>query len=487
MFAGLSVQGGGWDGGDVAERADATTTLLGYPDPVIQFSDSNGMISTGDHSRTASFTSGSFYSAVGWTAILKPLSVPPAVGTAETERVDFRAGSANPWETTAVYDSGANIQAGIQSVYGSFTSSDGAADSMASWIAIIRPAASVLSGEVAAYPNTMIDISDVSDEVLELANNKLTVMSNFLGSVEGTPTLTAEFYRANQLLGTQSAPGRTFDTTVWTKSWAVFDIPEGATRIRPILSAIDVAVGDGVQFTRTAVMLGGLGDSTQEPKWRNGTARREHPVWSKPILQYREDDGNGYGDWKNLAGQKILRPSYDLATGQMLYVDHTIVPRYSRQYRVSTYSYGLAGDFFSSGYGPASNEAIFESRAWWLKDVRDLAKNMQIQVRWTDQQVDTTNLATQFQPIGAKYPVVVTEGFKGDTFALEIHCEQTEFNPLMNLLNSGRTLILQSDIDRMWWVRPVGNIQTNILATGSRQERPRRYVTVSFVEVAPEE
>jgi len=39
----------------------------------------------------------------------------------------------------------------------------------------------------------------------------------------------------------------------------------------------------------------------------------------------------------------------------------------------------------------------------------------------------------------------------------------------------------------MWWVRPVGNIQSTILATSSRQERPRRYVTVTFAQVAPED
>jgi hypothetical protein len=203
-------------------------------------------------------------------------------------------------------------------------------------------------------------------------------------------------------------------------------------------------------------------------------------------VEYQENDGTGYGDWKPLAGQVTLPPAYDLNSSQMFYVDHTVIPNYSRRYRVSTMTYGLNGDVFSSGNGPVSSEAIFESRAWWLKDIQDLSKNMQVSVKWKDQQVDTTNMATSFQPLGAQFPVVITEGFKGDTFSMELHCESAEFTSLMELLNSGRTLILQSDIDRMWWVRPVGNISSNILATGSRQERPRRYVTVTFVQVAPE-
>jgi hypothetical protein len=254
-----------------------------------------------------------------------------------------------------------------------------------------------------------------------------------------------------------------------------------------VLSALDRAVSDTVDFDRVALMLGSLDDPTAEPQWRNGTARPEHPVWSKPILQYQENDGTGYGDWKILPGQKLRPPQYDLNTSSMFYVDHTIVPSFSRRYRVSTLSFGLNGDVFSSGFGPTSQEAIFESRAWWLKDIGDPSKNVQISVKWGDMQVDTTNTATAFQPLGEDFPLVISEGFKGDMFALEIHCEQAEFVLLMEMLNNRKTLVLQSDIDKMWWVRPVGNIQSKILATGSRQERPRRYVTVNFVQVAPED
>lgn len=487
MFGALSASWKSWNGGDVVERADDYITSNNF-DAELSVSDSNGMVSTGNHSRSASLASGSYSTAFGWIGLLKPLSSPPAAGANETERVDQQTGSSTPWECTAVYDSNGVVATGQHAVYGTLTTSDGlGSNSMASWIGLIRPASSVRGGTAASYPNTMIDISDVDDSVLALAGNKLTVMADFKGSAAGTPTLTAEFYRANQLIGSQSAAGNAFDTAGFSKSWAVFDIPTGTTRIRPVVSALDRAVNDTVQFDRIGVMLGALSDPEQEPQWRNGTARPEHSVWAKPVIQYQENDGTGYGDWKPLAGQVKLPPQYDLNTAQMFYVDHTIIPNYSRRYRVSTTSYGLNGDVFSSGYGPPSQEAIFESRAWWLKDIEDLSRNMQVSVRWKDQQVDTTNMATSFQPIGSQFPVVITEGFKGDTFSLEIHCESAEFTSLMELLNSGRTLILQSDIDRMWWVRPVGNIQANILATGSRQERPRRYVTVTFVQVAPEE
>lgn len=490
MFSALCPSSDSWTGGDSEERVDSSTNLSNSPDPVVSFSDSDGSVSTGNHSRTGRLRSGSYFSAVGWIGLLRPLATGPAQGANETERVDFQAGSSDPWECTAVYDSNDVVPTGQTSVYGILdTGDDLGANSMASWIGIIKPASSVEGGTAAATLDLtrMIDVSEVDPEVFALADHKLTMMASFLGSASGTPVLAAEFYRANVLIGSQSAIGQAFNTSVWTKSWAVFDIPQGTTRIRPVLSALDRDINDTVKFDRVAVMLGGLTDPTQEPIWRDGTSRHQHTVWAKPIIQYQENDGNGYGDFSLLAGQKSLPPVYDLNTGRMTYVDHTIIPLNSRRYRVSTHAYGLEGDVFSSGYGPVSSEAIFEPRTWWLKDIQDLSKNIQVTVRWKDMQVDTANMATTFQPIGAQFPVVITEGFKGDTFSLDIHCEQAEFTALMKLLNSGRTLILQSDIDKMWWVRPVGNIQANILATSSRQERPRRYVSVTFVEVAPEE
>lgn len=488
LFSAATNYANWWNTGDVVERTDDSTSLSGHPDTVLAFNDSNGMVGTGSHSRTANFGNGSFFSGIGWIGLLAPATSLVPAGPNESERVDYNPASSNPWMTTAVYDSGGVVGAtGKTSVYGSFTSSDGSASSMVSWIGLIKPAASSEGGEAAAAPDDPVDVGQIDEEVFRLAGRKLTMMADFKGSTAGTPTLTAEFYRANQLIAKRSATGRPFDTGGFTKSWAVFDIPEGTTRIRPVLSALDREIGDTVDFDRVAVMFGSLSDPTAEPQWRNGTARPEHPIWSKPVIEYQENDGTGWSEWTLLPGQRTLPPQYDLNTASMFYVDHTVVPIYSRRYRVSTTSYGLNGDVFSSGFGPASQEAIFESRTWWLKDLQDLSRNMQVSVKWKDQQVDTTNMATSFQPIGEEFPVVVSEGLKGDSFSLEIHCESAEFTALLELLNSGRTLILQSDIDRMWWVRPVGNISAQVLATSSRQERPRRYVTVNFAQVAPED
>lgn len=485
LFTGTVPTGATWSGGDVSERADVTSKLTNFPDVTLQFSDSNGAISTGATSRTATIQGGdSAWTAAGWIGLLKPLASAPSPGANETERVDNGNGAASPWLGTAVYDSNGVIPTGTTSVYGQ--ASGATIQSAASWIGIIKPAASLAGGEVAAHPSTMIDIGTVDDRAVWLAGNKVTVLASFLGSAPGTPKLTLEFYRANALISEASVAGNAFDTTSYTKSWGQFSIPEGTTRIRPVVSALGMSVNDTVNFDMVGVMLGALADPTQEPAWTNGTSRAEHTVWSAPVIQYQENNGNGYGDWLPLLGQNILPSRYDLVTGEMFYVDHTIAPLNSRRYRVATLSYGLNGDVFSSGYGPASQEVIFEPNSWWLKDLQDLSRNMQIAVKWGDMDVATSNTAQFFQPLGEKYPVVVTDGVKADMLEISIHCEQAEYPQLMDLLSSGRTLILQSDIDKTWWVRPIGDFTSTILATSKRQERPRRYVKVAFAEVAPE-
>lgn len=484
IFAATTPTGNTFNGGDSVRRADSSTNLSNFPDCTIQFSDSNSPVGTGNHSRTAYLGSDSCWSAIGWIGMLKPLASAPSPRANETERVDNDNGSSNPWLGTAVYDSNGVIPTGNTSVYGQ--ASGATIQSMASWIGIIKPAASTAGGTVAAHPNVMVNIGTLNPVALKLAKNKVTVMANFLGSSAGTPMLTVEFYRANALLTSRSAVGQSFNSTTWVKSWGVFDIPSGCDRMRVEVAGLDRGPGDTVQFDKVGLMLGALDDVTQEPAWMNGTARPEHAVWSTPVIQYQENDGNGYGDWTPLSGQQTLPPFYDLVDGEMFYIDHTVSPLNPRRYRVATVSFGLNGDTFSSGYGPASREVIFEPNSWWLKDIQDLSKNMQISVKWDDMDVATTNTAQFFQPLGERYPVVVTDGFKADNLEFEIHCEQAEYPQLMELLRSGRTLILQSDIDKTWWVRPVGDVVGKILATSQRQSRPRRYVKVTFAEVAPE-
>jgi hypothetical protein len=488
-----------WRDGDVSERADSSTSLDNFPDAVLSFSDSNGVISTGTHKRTAKINSisnrysnvpsGNFFTAAAWIGIIKPLAAPPVQGGTETERTQPEVGSSNPWMTTAVYDSDGPIAPGGTSVYGQFDPGSGAsASSMVSWIGILKPAASSPANMASARTTTWVDISEMDDTILDLAGNRVTVMASFLGSVDSTPVLGVEFARANQPISDAAAEGAVFNTTVWNKAWASFAVPEGTTRLRPVVSAIDLAEDDYVMFDRVGLMLGAPAEG-EAPAWRNGTARPEHPVWSKPVIQYTDDTGVGFHSWTDLPGQALIPPAFRTDTGQLAYVDHSIVPLNVRKYRVQTLSYGLRGEVFASGWGPESNEVSLTATNWWLKDFSDLSTALRLRVRYEDITVTTDNTSSVFHPLGEDYPVVVTEGYKADSLTISVVCDRQEEASLYRLLRSNKTLFLQSDTDYAWWVRPVDALSVNNLAVSQRRRTtdPVKIVTCKFVQVKPEE
>lgn len=443
--------------------------------------DSNGPVTTGSHSRTGTLDE-SFYAAVSWIGIIKPLPTPPAPGGNETERTDGTTGSADPWVTLSVYDSAGVAATGNQSITGVVTPGSGTTiDAAASWIGIVKPAAPIVAGEASARLTDYIDISTVDPAVLELADNKVTFQASFLGSLAGTPFLTVEFYTGNELISSQTMQGESFNTTVWTKSTATFDIPEGTTRFKAVVSVQNFVVNDIVYYDRVSLSLG---DSTI---WRAGTGGAEHPIFSIPVVEYADDLGDGYGEWNVLPGTVSSPLVYDQLTGLATWNDQTLIPLANRKYRAKTLSYGLAGDTFISAYGPESNEVSLVAQHWWLKDLQDPSKSMKLEVSARSPiDAPTTGSSAVFQPLGEDLPVVLTEGYKGDRIEITAQVYRSDFAKLRELLNTGRTLFLQSKMDNGWWVRPVGDIGTSTMITSQFNTNPLRFVDLTFVQVDPE-
>lgn len=473
-----------WSTSEITERSDDTAeywvSWSTYRTATLMMADSNGPVGTGSHSRTGSLGR-SYYAAASWIGLIRALPSAPAPGANETERSDVTVGSADPWLTTGVYDSNGVIPIGATSVTGAFTPGSGTdLNSAASWIGIIRPAVPIVSGMTTAVMPDPVEISGIDPRILELAGNKVTFTSSFLGSTSGTPYLRLYFYRANELITSQVIQGQSFNTTIWSASSGTFDLPEGTTRIKGEVSVTDRAVSDLVYFDRVGILLG------SDPVWRNGTGRTTHAVWSAPTIQYQDDDGSGYGDWQTLPGTVRNPPAFDALSGIATYTDHTVVPLTNRRYRAQTVSYGLAGDQFVSGYGPPSDEVSLTASNWWLKDIDDPTRNALLRVKWDTIEVGTTNTSVMYQPLGEDHPIVLTEGYKGDAFELTLIINREERAQLESLLRSGRTLFLQSDVDHAWWVRSLGDLKAAIQPTGQRRTNPIRFVTITFVQVAAE-
>lgn len=476
-FATLTTNANGWSSSEVTERSD-NYLKSGSGTMSVAVYDSNGPVAAASYNMYG-YSSQSMYSTVAFLGFLRPLTAPPITGANETSRAVAEVGSSNPWMETRVFDSNGVIAVGSQSVSGIYDQSD--KHSMAGWQGVIKPAAAVVGGYTSATMSSSVDVSLVSSEV---DKSKVTVSASFLGSTGGggTPYLSVEFYRANQLLATSIAEGTAFNTTVWTKSVALFDVPAGTTHMRVKVSVSDREIGDVIFWDRTMLAFGDY------PVYRPGTARQAHPVYSRPILEYADDDGTGYGPWLPLPGAASTPPEFEPLTGLTTYIDHTVVPLLNRKYRARTQSFGLQGDRFVSGWGPDSSEFSFVAENWWLKDIEDLDSNIELHVKWDNQATTTSNTATAFQPIGRDKPVVLTEGYKGDVLPLSlIPVNRGDYARLKRMLKSGKTLFLQSDVDLAWWVRPVGDLQSDVLPTGDRKANPLREIKVTFTEVDPPE
>jgi hypothetical protein len=471
---------------EVTERADNSeeyyASWASYRNVVVSVADSNGTVSTGSTNRAATLNR-SYFAAASWIGIIKPLPSAPAPGANETERVDDTTGASNPFMAVGVYDSNGTVAVGAQSVTGVLTPGSGTSlQSAASWIGLIRPAVPLTSGLAVARAPAVTDISRIDPAVLLRAGNKVTYISSFLGSTGGTPYMTLHFYRANQLISSETRQGTSFGTSVWNwSSSGTVNIPDGTTGILPEVSVTDRGVGDHVYFDRVGIMIG------DTDVWRNGTGRATHAVWSAPWIQYADDDGSGYGDWSDLPGQQLNPPEFDTTDGIMEYTDNTVVPLQRRKYRAQTISYGLAGDRFVSGYGPDSDEVSLTAREWWIKDLTTgWSQILRVHVPAGPVTVGTTNTAVAFQPLGEDFPVVLTEGYKGDTFELSLVLNREEHALLRAQLRTGRTLFLQSPVDHAWWVRPVGDLNSAIQYTGQRFTNPIRFFKITFVQIKPE-
>lgn len=480
---------------EVSERADNRTDVGAHPDVNIAVYDSNGPVSTGTHRRQAYTNNDNPWVMISWIGLLKPLSTAPGTGANETERSDGTTGAADGagYLTLSVYDTGSPTTTGNQSVYGIFTPGSGTTTQAASaWEGFLIPSASITAGEVGTTLASYIDISSVPQEVLDRAGGKITLLGSFLGSTAGAPYLRLHFYNANELLSTSVASGNAFNSSSWVASSATFDIPAGTTRIKCGVAASDRTAGDYLCYDKMSIAFG------SDTVWRYGTGRTNHPIYNVPVIQYADDFGDGYGDWAVLPGSAKALLDYDQLTGLCTYVDPTLRPGSARKYRANSVSYGLAGETFSSGYGAQSDEISLQATDWWLKDPTDPSTAMRIRVCSTSGglsnltadgilSVNVTNTASAFQPLGADRPVVLTEGYKGDSFSILVQTVGTaQYRDLRNLLNSGKTLFLQSNIDDAWWVRPIGDITSETQATHDMWTNPLRYNSITFVEVDPE-
>ena len=106
--------GDGTTSNEVKERADNSTDVGAHPDVQIGVYDSNGPVSTGNHSRRGE-TSSTYdvWASACWIGFLKPATAASPPGN-ETERADGGAAASSNALTLGVYDSNDEAATGSQ-------------------------------------------------------------------------------------------------------------------------------------------------------------------------------------------------------------------------------------------------------------------------------------------------------------------------------------------------------------------------------------
>lgn len=477
--------GNNWTSTENVKRAEMVAVDSGVvPDGhTIAFFDSNGVIATGGRSRSATIPgTHTVDGATAWIGILNPATTPYVPGTSQTERCDDTAGTSSLYLNWGAYDSNTTISSGEASVLGTYAPGSGSTvTQMVGWHGILIPAAPTVAGLIQVTTSDYIDISEVSEAVKNSAGNKMVLGAAFIGNVPGTPALSLQFYRANQLLEAPILEGEGFGDSVWNYTARAFTIPEGATRVKARLAVTGRANSDTVDVDRVTIAFG---DDINI--WKNGTTLGLHPIWNVPIVEYQDDDGTGFGSWYPVAGVGWNPPRYDYLTGEATFEDHTLIPLTTRQYRVRTYTHGLRGDGSTSVYSYASGSVNISGTYWWLKDLENPEDSIILPVMSTDIQTSTSNTASAFQPLGESHPIVITEGFKTDVLELPLIAQRTDWVAFRKMVKSGKSLFLQSDIDDAWWVRPISDLTAETLVSAQRQSDPYRVVKVKFIQVRPE-
>lgn len=427
-------------------------------------------------------SSATFQGGIMFSAVVIPKPTTPPAAADETLRKTAVVGASGTFFNTSLYDSTGVIPIGNTRVYGTYSE---VSDSVLSWVGVLKPASPSLAGQVSAKMTSTVDVSKVPKKVLDLSGGKMAAVGHFLGSSSGTPYITVEFYRDVTLLRSVTAEGSVFGTSTWTKSSAVFDYPEGTTHVRMKVSATDRANSDTVQFDRLSLAFG------DDIVWRNGTGEYTHPVWSHPQVQFSDARGDVFGDWENHPSG--VTPEYNPATGVFTFVDHIVAPLRYRRYRARMISYGINGDVYTSLYGTPSNGIeLVSTGLWWLKDINAPENNLALRVRHSgEHSLTKKGTFTEFYTMGdggSSRPtaIVVGSGFVGSVIEIKVKCTNDEYLALQSLVENRKTMFLQSDINDVWWVRPVGDLEVTSLATGQRLTNPLREVTVRFVEVDKE-
>jgi hypothetical protein len=150
----------------------------------------------------------------------------------------------------------------------------------------------------------------------------------------------------------------------------------------------------------------------------------------------------------------------------------------------SAYFYDWEGDQYIS---PAiQTERFPANQSWILRDTSDPEATGFAEISIAgDLESSSELVGASFAPLGRDRNVVVTDAKLGEMFdnlPLTVRGDAA-LAQLEDLRGRHKTLLLQSDTDEQWWVRPVGSRGRKTYRRTGRRTDPVHAVTLSLLEV----
>lgn len=213
-----------------------------------------------------------------------------------------------------------------------------------------------------------------------------------------------------------------------------------------------------------------------------------------PVLQLQRRDGDIGQPWRDVAGASAAGPVWPAAVKVLDLYDNSIPPNTRVRYRWRVTQYRADGVTPLTGFGvitefSAGTSDALPVNSWWLKDPGDFTSSTGSQLKLSVRGALRTSkreVQGRFRPLGRTREVVLSDGVLGDELLLPLNFySQDDYEKFEAIRALGRTLVLLSDMDQMWWVRLGEARDTELANSITRKVRPYRSVDVTAVEVDP--
>jgi hypothetical protein len=193
-----------------------------------------------------------------------------------------------------------------------------------------------------------------------------------------------------------------------------------------------------------------------------------------------------------VTGASTSGPTWPVAVKAVDLFDNSAPPNTRVRYRWRVTQYQTDGITPLTGYGAEFTAGSLEAlpvSSWWLKDPNDFTSSTASQLKLSVRGALRTSKREaqgRFRPLGRNREVILSDGVLGDEIQLPLNFyNQDDFEKFEAIRALGRTLVLFSDSDQMWWVRLGESRDAELANTIIRKTRPYRAVDVTAVEVDP--